>query len=160
MDLFSSALLGLVQGLTEFIPVSSSGHLILARQFLGIGEGSHALAFDAVLQLATALAVGWYFKADLWGLCRALWHKISGKAVEPENKTLFLALALGTIPAVFAGIFLEEKMDTVFRSSSLVAWTLIAGAVLMFCADRMGKQGSSISVRRGFLVGLFQILAL
>ncbi len=160
MDILSSALLGLVQGLTEFIPVSSSGHLILAREVFGIGEGAHALAFDAVLQLATAFAVGWYFRTDLLALCRAFWNKISGKTVDSQNQTLFIALALGTIPAVLVGIFLESTMETVFRSSSLVAWTLVAGALLMFCADRLGKQGNELSVKRGFFIGLFQVLAL
>ncbi|HEY4498731.1 MAG TPA: undecaprenyl-diphosphatase UppP [Candidatus Paceibacterota bacterium] len=160
MDILPSALLGLVQGLTEFIPVSSSGHLILTRELFGIGESSHALAFDAVLQLSTALAVGWYFRTELLALGKALWNKLSGKPVESHQQTLFLALALGTIPAVLAGLFLEETMNTVFRSSRLIAWTLIAGALLMFIADRVGKQGSEINLRQGFLVGLFQMLAL
>lgn len=160
MDVLSSVILGLVQGLTEFIPVSSSGHLILVREFFGMEVNGDALAFDAVLQLATAFAILWYFRADIRALIGAFFDKVSGKPGIPEHRTLFLALAFGTIPAVLAGLFLEETMETLFRSSTLVALMLLAGAALMFVADRLGKQTNDLTVVRGLGIGVYQALAL
>ncbi len=161
MDSILQALvLGLVQGVTEFIPVSSSGHLILVRDFFGIVATPADLAFDAVLQLATAISVAWYFRKDLINLLLAFGRKLQGHHVDEEYRVLFLSLVLGTIPAVLAGLLLEDSMETLFRSSTLVAWTLIVGAVLMYSADRIGSQKDGLTVRKGFFVGLFQVLAL
>lgn len=137
--------MGLVQGLTEFIPVSSSGHLVLVRNVLGL-VGGDALSVDAVLQLATILAVGVYFFKDFVSL-----HK---------DKTTLYAIIIGTIPALVLGLLLESKMETVFRSSYLVAWTLLFGSILMYLAERLAKQNQIITPRRGIVVGFFQALAL
>src|SRR3989344_1489466 len=160
MPWFDASVLGLIQGLTEFIPVSSSGHLILAREWLGMTPGASDLGFDAVLQLATSFAVLAYFRRDIAELARWFFTKISGKPIGENQQTLWLALAFGTIPAVLAGLLLESSMETIFRSSTLVAWTLLVGAALMFVADTFGKQGKELSLKKGFIVGLFQILAL
>lgn len=160
MSLFDASILGLVQGITEFVPVSSSGHLIFVREILGLQASASDLSFDAVLQLATALAVIAYFRKDLTALARSVWNLIFRGAVEPEQKTLFFALVIGTIPAVIAGLMLESYMETVFRSSMIVAWTLLAGALIMAVADRFAKQDKSLTIGRGFVAGLFQTLAL
>ncbi len=124
MNFIQSAVLGLVQGLTEFIPVSSSGHLIVARQIIGLPlVGS--LAFDAILQLATGLAVLIYFWKDIWNIIRY------------KNYKLFLALVIGSIPAVILGLLLQDYMDSAFRGTHIVAFALIAGAVLFYFAERM-----------------------
>lgn len=153
MDAWSAAVLGLVQGLSEFLPVSSSGHLILAREFLGLPM-ENGLAFDAMLHLATALAVILYFWKDLLGLILGLAHK------ERQSVTLVSALILGTIPAAVAGYFLESTMDTVFRSPVLVAGALVAGSIVFIVAERLARMDKPLSLGRGFGVGLFQIVAL
>lgn len=145
MNLFEATFLGLVQGLTEFIPVSSSGHLILAREFLGVSPVD-ALAFDAVLQLATVLAVAVYFLREVPQILR--------------DRTLLLALVLGTIPAVVVGLLLEGKMDTIFRNVHLVAWMLLLGAGVMWVAEWLAKQDKKVGVGRGLVIGLFQAFAL
>ncbi len=145
MSILDGFLLGLVQGLTEFVPISSSGHLIILRDFFDI-DGVNALAFDAVLQLATVLAVFVYFFRDL--------------IVIHKNKVMLYAVALGTIPAVVSGLFLEGYMETIFRSSALVAFMLICGSVLMYIADKRPLQNRELTVRSGFIVGLYQCLAL
>lgn len=159
MTTLDGIVLGLVQGLTEFLPISSSGHLLLVRVWLGINTES-GLAVDAVLQLATILAVGIYFWRDLWTLC-ITFLKILGRApVDQYHKTLLWAVILGTIPAAALGYFLESYMDTVFRSAILVAGTLVVGAILMWLAERFATQNQTLTVGKGWWVGVFQTLAL
>lgn len=147
-ETWAMVVLGLVQGLTEFLPVSSSGHLILAHDFLGVTE--YGLAVDAVLQLATVLAVVVYFAKDLWSI------------VAERKYVLALALIVGTIPAVIGGLFLEDIMATTFRSAHLVAYALIAGSVVMLVAEYGTRHVTDkvIGWKEGLVVGLFQCLAL
>jgi len=162
MTTIQAVLLGLVQGITEFLPVSSSGHLILAREALNL-QVPEGLAVDATLQLATVLAVIVYFRKDLLRIAQSALSMFRGESVEQHNKTLVLALIIGTVPAVLAGLYLEDTMDTVFRNAELVAFVLIAGAVFFTIAEyvyRHIETKKDLSVERGFVVGLFQVLAL
>ena len=142
--MISYLFLGLVQGLTEFIPVSSSGHLIALREIFFIHGND--LAFDAVLQFATILAVLVYFWKDLWGLLFD-WKKLR-------------IVILATIPAVIVGVLLEDYMETVFRNVILVALTLILGSVIMVAAEYFAKKNRELNVKNGIIIGLFQCLAL
>lgn len=159
MDIFSGLVLGLVQGLTEFIPVSSSGHLIIARDVFGFDK-NHGLAVDAILQLGTAFAVPIYFWKDLLKLLKSLISITLRREVEERTKILLYAVVVGTIPAVFVGLILEDFMETVFRSSLLVSGTLILGGILFLVAEKLGKQNRELTVKRGLFIGLFQIFAL
>lgn len=159
MSYFHGLILGLVQGLTEFIPVSSSGHLILVRQFFG-GASAGDLSVDAVLQLATVLAVLVYFWKDLWRLFVSFLRLLGKKEVVPQDKTLLYSIIIGTIPAVIFGLLLETKMETIFRNAHLVAYALIAGSALMYFAEKYARQNVSLTTKKGFVVGLFQCLAL
>jgi len=165
MTFIQSMILGFVQGLTEFIPVSSTGHLILFRDMMNLPL-ENSLSFDAILQLATGLAVLIYFWRDIRNL-------ILGR-----NKQLLIILIIGTIPAVAAGLFLESYMETVFRGTSVVAYALIAGAILFYVAERFSSKEiseksstlngvpnhsekfSEISFKKVLGIGLFQCLAL
>lgn len=159
MDAFSALILGLVQGLTEFLPISSSGHLILAREILGLQQ-EFGLAVDAILQLATILAVGIYFYKDLISLAKTAVFFILRKPIDQNIKTLLIAIILGTIPALIAGLLMEKTMETIFRSAELVAITLILGSILFWIAEKMAKQNKPLDTKKGFLIGLFQTLAL
>ncbi|MES2213628.1 MAG: undecaprenyl-diphosphatase UppP [Patescibacteria group bacterium] len=155
-------ILGFVEGLTEFIPVSSSGHLVIARQLLDANNAG-GLAFDAVLQLATSCALLLYFWRDIWRLKQTAWMWICRKPIEQKEKTLLCAIILGTIPAVIFGLLLEKKMDTVFRNVHLIALTLVLGSVLFWYAQRKSKQyveKKEPTLGRGIVVGFFQCLAL
>jgi undecaprenyl-diphosphatase len=160
MNYFESAFLGLVQGLTEFIPISSSGHLIIFRSVLGLEFSPSDLAFDAVLQLATAIAVLIFMRGELFGVFKYLVNKNQLTHDLEKYKILTKSLIVGTLPAVAAGIFLEDLMATSFRSVSIVAVTLLIGSVIMYVADRYTKAREELTIKRGFIVGLFQTLAL
>jgi len=158
MSFFEALILGLTQGLTEFIPVSSSGHLIIVHKLFG--TSGNDLMLDAVLQLATVLAVLVYFRKELWKLAKDTVCIVMQKPVEQKDKTLVGALFFGTIPALFLGLLLETKMETLFRSTHLVAYALLVGSVLMFFAERVKKVSNPLSVRKGIVIGFFQSIAL
>lgn len=159
MDIFSSIILGAIQGLTEFLPISSSGHLIIARDIFG-WQGNIDMAFDAILQLATVLALIVYFWDDILKLLKSLFLMIKRETVEQSEKIMIWSIIIGTIPAVIAGLLLETYMETVFRSALLVSIILIVGSGLMFFAEKFSKQDKELSIKKGFAIGFFQCLAL
>lgn len=162
MSTIEAVVLGIVQGLTEFLPVSSTGHLILARTLFGV-EGSYDLAFDAMLHLATATAVVVYFKKDIWLLTQALLRKLGRLPVNSKDEILLYSLLVGTIPAVILGLTLESLMESVFRSPLLVAGVLVAGSVFFMYAEWMYQntpRRNEMNIKNGFKIGLFQSLAL
>lgn len=168
MPLIQGIILGLVQGLTEFIPVSSSGHLLLTHALFGAGNTD--LAFDATLQLATVLAVLLYFWKDLLKVFVNFLKIISRKEVLPQERVMVWALLLGTIPAIVFGLLLESKMETVFRNTSLVAGALLFGSALMYFAERYYRgecrgltsagKAKELTILSGITIGLYQCLAL
>jgi len=158
-DFFSYITLGVVQGLTEFLPVSSTGHLIIARELLGI-SAEYGLAVDAVLHLATAFAVLMYFHKDILRLAKSCVSWVFGRGISRDDRTLTLALIIGTTPAVIIGLLFQENIETAFRSPELVAYALIAGSVLFFIAERLAKQMHHLTIPKGVAIGFFQALAL
>ncbi len=153
MTLIDGLILGLVEGLTEFLPVSSTGHLIVVRDLLGL-QISSGLAVDAVLNMAAVLAVVVYFFRDIVDIV------VGTLRGEREERTLLFALILGTIPAAAVGFFAEGAIATTFRSSLWVAAGLIAGSALFIIGERYANGRAELSAKKGFLVGLFQALAL
>jgi len=166
MGVIEAIILGVVQGLTEFLPISSSGHLILVREFFGF-DGVGALAFDAVLHFATALAVAAYFWKDILRLANSAVHLAMRRSVERVEKHMLMALAIATVPAVIFGVLLESLMEDAFRNTLLVAGTLAAGSLIMFFAEkwhvsriRIIGETDAPTPPRAFTIGLFQSLAL
>lgn len=162
MSWAESIILGLVQGITEFLPISSSGHLVLVRTVLETGV-EYGLAFDAVLHLATVLAVVVYFWRDLYVLGQTALRKLGRLPVNQEDEILLYALAIGTVPGVILGLVLESYLDYLFQTPVLVAIFLILSAVFFMVAEYVQfsrPPRSSVTVRRGFIIGCFQVLAL
>jgi undecaprenyl-diphosphatase len=162
MTILDAIILGIVQGLTEFIPISSSGHLILVREWLHINT-ENGLAFDAVLQLVTACAVLLYFWKDIKRLGMAAIDFVRGYEILENTKLELSALAIATVPAVVFGIILESYMETIFRSVLIVAIMLIMGAALMYLAEFVAKKrgyDENLTLPKAFTIGLFQCLAL
>lgn len=151
MDLFRALVLGVVQGVTEFLPVSSSGHLVVVRRLAGwVDEG---LAFDAALHLGTFLAVLLYFRSRWWEVLRG------------RNRALLLALAWGTLPAVLAGILGEAFIGRYFRSLTPIGLSFLVTGILLWWADRARSRGAATqeavaAPRRAFLIGVAQAFAL
>lgn len=162
MDITAALILGLVQGITEFLPVSSSGHLVLVREFLVLDD-ANALAIDAVLHLATTAAIALYFWNDIWVLIQTAIRKLGRLPVNEKDLTLLYALMIGTVPAVIVGLLLESTVEKYFTSSLIVVAILFIAAVFFMYAEwryyTKPPQGA-LTVRRGFLVGCFQVLAL
>ena len=160
MTALHALVLGVVQGLTEFLPISSSGHLILVPVLLGWPD--QGLAFDAVVHLGTALALLCYFGQDLLRLGRGA---LRGN---PADRRLVRALALGTVPAAAVGLVFGHVIETRLRSTAVVAWSTIVWALILWWADRRaaGPRGSRITgldqvgVGRGLAIGCAQAVAL
>lgn len=162
MDFFSAIVLGLVQGITEFLPISSSGHLVLVREFLVVDE-INQLAFDAILHLATTAAIIVYFWTDIWNLVQTVLRKLGRLPVNEKDLTLLYALLIGTVPAVIAGLLFESLIDSYLYSTLTVAIVLGLASCFFIYAEWRYYQNpprGTLTVRRGFMVGLFQVLAL
>lgn len=162
MTIIDAVLLGLVQGLTEFLPVSSTGHLILMREVLNL-QMEVGLAVDAVLHFATALAVLIYFRKDMYELFQSAQKIVRREAVEKTQSMLLYAILLGSVPAVVAGLLFEEHIGSTFRDPHLVAYVLLAGSALFVFAEIVNKRlgnATALTLKKGFYIGVFQALAL
>jgi undecaprenyl-diphosphatase len=149
--------LGIVQGLTEFLPISSSGHLILVPVVLGWPD--QGLAFDAAVHLGTGLALLCYFAPDLLRLAAG---SLAGR---PSDLRLVAALAAGTVPAAIAGVLFERAIEAYLRSAIVVALSTIVWGLVLWWADRQAARAGvhevhAVGIPRGFGIGMAQILAL
>ena len=160
MDLLAAALLGVVQGLTEFLPVSSSGHLILARAFFGWDADRFGLAFDVACHVGTLLAVVLYFRRDMAAMVLALPGALAGGPGEYER--LVRLIAAGTLPIVVVGLLFGGWLEGM-RSPVVVATTLALGGLGLIVAERLGTQvreATTIGYGEAAALGLAQASAL
>jgi len=153
MSIIEALVLGLVQGLTEFIPVSSSGHLLLAHELFGTTEST--LAFDVALHVGTLLALILFFRKDLWKLAKNVLEK------NAEGKLARL-LIIATIPAAIAGFLFGDYIDDNLRSPLVVALSLAIMGVIMLVVDRKvtPENKAEVTTKQGMIVGFAQIAAL
>lgn len=159
MNAFQAIILGLVQGLTEFLPVSSSGHLILVREIMGLPL-ANSLIFDVILHIATALAVIIYFRKELGRLCLTFYGLVLRHPnIDSKDKTLFWSIIIGALPAVIVGVVWGDALETLFRGTVMVVVTLLLGSVLFVVAEKYKRQTEVLTKKRGFIIGLFQLLA-
>lgn len=154
----SAAILGLVQGLTEFLPVSSSGHLVLGQRLLGINEPE--MLFDVALHIGTLAAVVVVFWRDLWSMLRGLWAR---DARGREGLRLLMLVVVGTVPAALVGLLFKDLFESLFASVAAVgAALLFTGCILM--STRLAgpaKRGvMATGPGRALWVGVFQALAI
>jgi undecaprenyl-diphosphatase len=164
-QLIQAVVLGIVQGLTEFLPVSSSGHLIVVPALLGWDDPFiESLAFSVMLHVATLLALLIYFRADWLRLIPAGLATLRDRSFrgDPDRKLAWL-LAASTVPAVIVGITLNDVIETTFREPRLVAITLVVGAAILWVADRLGsrrREMSSLTFPSAIGIGAAQAIAL
>lgn len=155
---YEVVVLALVQGLTEFLPVSSSGHLIVARLFLGTTDAA-STAFDAFLHLGTLGAVLVYYRRVWSGMVRGL---VIGDAEGKDKRELAAKLALATVPAAVIGYLFQSGIDWL-RSPRQVALQLLMTAAILWVTDRLRRPAKTIdraSFSDAFLIGLAQVVAL
>jgi undecaprenyl-diphosphatase len=160
MDLMQAFWLAIIQGLSEFLPISSSAHLILPSAVLGWPD--QGLAFDVAVHVGSLIAVVGYFRHDVSVLPRAWLGSIFLRRHSPESHLAWY-IALATVPAAVAGLFLGGFIETNLRSMSVIAFTTIFFGLLLAWADRRGGGGQSIeqfSWRTALVVGAAQALAL
>lgn len=161
--ILEAIILGIVQGLTEFLPISSSGHLILAQWATGwTGELMNNLTFDVALHVGTLVAVLWYFRQDWLRLGKASLNALRGKAPAHEARFVWY-LAFATIPAAILGMRYERVVETAFRDPLLVAAALVAGSLIIWLADHYSSQErrlASMTIGHSFFVGMAQAIAL
>lgn len=164
MSIWEAILLGLLQGLTEFIPVSSTAHLTLAGHALGlIAEPASWTAFLAVVQLGTLAAVIAYFRRDLWMMTTAVLRLRRGPEAAQDTRLAWM-VALGTVPIVVLGLALRDVIEGPFtKDLRVIASALIGLGLLLYLAERVGKRTKGMfDVRAGdaILVGATQAIAL
>ncbi|MFE6385218.1 undecaprenyl-diphosphate phosphatase [Nocardiopsis dassonvillei] len=162
MSLFEAVILGLVQGLTEFLPISSSGHLRVVSAFFGWPDPG--AAFTAVSQIGTELAVVIYFRQRVWAILSTWTRSLFNRELRSDiNARMGWYVILGSVPIVVLGLLLEDQIDSVFRDLRLIALNLIIFGVILGIVDRYSRKHRTLedlNVSRGMTFGLFQALAL
>lgn len=162
MSLLEAVILGLIQGLTEFLPISSSAHLRLTPALLGWPDPG--AAYSAVIQLGTTAAVIAYFRHDLLRLGKAVWEGVRQKnLVGTQEARLGWGVLLGTLPIAVLGLLLKDLIETHFRSLYVVAVSMIVLALVLYAAEKMAqhkRQVKDITIRDSLWVGAFQAVAL
>ncbi len=166
MSVFQAIVLGVVQGLTEFVPISSTAHLAIAQALLKIRDADLARSFDLVLHLGTALALIVSTRDLLLGIVSEALRAVTGQpAADETNRALLAPIVVGTIPGVLAGLFLLKRFDA-FRTLSTIGMAMMAACVYFLVAERVGERRSSserrlsgINLLDALLVGLAQAAA-
>ena len=158
---FEPIFLGLIQGLTEFLPISSSAHLRIVGEFFNTPLDPGA-TFTAITQIGTEFAVLLYFRAEILAIVQSLFKFFRTRDLEPQGR-LGLLILLGTLPIVIFGYVGQDSIRSTFRSLWLIAIVLIVFGLILGLADRVGpnrKELSSLSTRDAIFYGLAQSLAL
>lgn len=160
MDSIQLVILALIQGITEFLPISSSAHLILPKEILGWPD--QGLAFDVAVHVGSLLAVVIYFYGELWLIARDWCLSIAGKG-HTENARLGWYLIAATIPAGLCGLVFESFIETHLRSVWVITITMVVFGLYLGWADKTGRKNlalSSLTLKTALIIGLAQVLAL
>ncbi len=173
MDIIQAIILGMVQGLTEFLPVSSSAHLVIVPELLG---AQSSLAFDTLLHVGTLVAVVGYFWKDILAMIKAFLSSLKdlfrgkfreGVKEDPFKRMTWLVL-VGTIPAGLMGVLLKDQFESLFNSVTAVGFFLLITGVILWAAewinrknsDKKGKRIKEVSFTNSLVIGLFQGFAI
>jgi undecaprenyl-diphosphatase len=162
-DALKAAALGIIQGLTEFLPVSSTGHLIIAEKAMGVSQDRYGLAFDVALHMGTLLALLAFFGMTWVRLFTGGLRTLRDRSIrDPEGRLAWLIVA-GSIPAGVAGVLLESKVEDAFREPVLVASMLIAFSAVFVAAEALGRRTrttSQLGWMDALIIGVAQAVAL
>ncbi len=159
MDLFETVIIAIVEGLTEFLPVSSTGHMIIAQSLLGVESTPFVKAFTVIIQFGAILSV----------IC-LYWKRFFYPNAESQGKTywrsmfdFYARLVVGVLPAVVLGLAFNDFIESNLGNVQLVAWMLIIGGVFMLFCDRIFNKGSEdtkLTYKRAFMIGLIQCISM
>ena len=157
MDFIDSIILGIIQGLTEFLPVSSSGHLELGKAILGDQSvPKESLLFTVVLHFATALSTIVVFRKDIWSILKGILKFEWNDDLQFASK-----IAISMIPAVIIGVFFEKELEQLFVGNiMLVGCMLLVTALLLFLADKAKDTQKKVSFSNAFIIGVSQAIAM
>jgi len=157
MDFIDSIILGIIQGLTEFLPVSSSGHLELGKAILGDRSvPKESLLFTVVLHFATALSTIVVFRKDIWSILKGILKFEWNDDLQFASK-----IAISMIPAVIIGVFFEKELEQLFGGNiMLVGCMLLVTALLLFLADKAKDTQKKVSFSNAFIIGVSQAIAM
>ena len=160
MTLIQAIIYGAIQGITEFLPISSTAHLVLLPWFMGWNDPG--LAFDVALHAGTFIALIWYFRTEWIALIRATFRIIGGQRTGSDERMVML-IAMASVPGALAGFFGQELVETYLRSPLVIAFTLITLALVLVVAERTGRRErdlNSLTWTDAIVVGLAQATAL
>ena len=160
MTTLQIVVLAVVQGLTEFLPISSSGHLVLVPYLVAWTD--QGLAFDVAVHFGSLVAVCVFFREDILGLLRGSVRILGGDIDSPQSY-MAIAIALGTIPAAAAGLLFASWIEANLRVPSIIVYTLAGYGILMALADRFARRDKGIAevrIRDALIIGVAQALAL
>lgn len=159
MDLFETVIIAIVEGLTEFLPVSSTGHMIIAQSLLGVESTPFVKAFTVIIQFGAILSVICLY----W---KRFFYPNAGREGKSYWRSMFdfyARLVVGVLPAAVLGLAFNDEIEANLGNVQLVAWMLIVGGVFMLFCDRLFNKGSEstpMTPRRAFIVGLFQCISM
>ncbi len=157
-----SIILGVIQGLTEFLPVSSSGHLILTHRFLKFNLPDN-LFFDVALHLGTLLALSIFFKNDLLKYLKAILRSLKGLNFSDTDQKISWLILIASLPAALVGFFSEKIIERFFFSPTSIALSLIIGGILFIIFEKISQRNEpleKISFKSAMIIGLAQVLSL
>ena len=164
LELLEAIFLGVVQGLTEFLPVSSSGHLLLGQYFLGMDQARFGLTFDAAIHTGTVLAVISYFWRDLLRMAGAFLRSLRGPNFEERDQRMAYLILVATVPAGVIGLLFKSFFEgPAVRSPWLVAFNLVLVGVLFIVGEVVGRQNRTsdkLGFKEALAIGLAQTVAL
>jgi len=162
MEIINAIILGIIQGLTEFLPVSSSGHLEIAKAILGEEKvGEKSLLMTVVLHFATALSTIIIFRKDLIEIFLGNWKYSSLQSKNYEAFQFSLKIVLSMLPAVFIGVFFNDEIESLFGGTlTLVGSMLLVTGLLLFLADKAKSSEKNVGIKEAILIGISQAIAI
>ena len=161
MGWFEAVVLGVVQGLTEFLPISSSAHLRIVGEAFGWKDPG--AAFTAITQIGTEAAVLLYFRHDIWRIITAWVGSLAGRRKSDPDARMGWLIIIGSIPIIVLGLLLKDHIETTFRDLRIIAVALILFSLVLYWADRVGakkRELGDLTIGHGITFGLAQAMAL
>lgn len=164
MDILHAILFGIIEGITEFLPVSSTGHLTILEELLGYDINDPAMtAFTAFIQIGATLATVWYFRKDIWRVITSWVHGISGGDKDTPDYRIGWAIIVGSIPIAVIGLLFKDHIETTLRSMWVVAISLLGWSLVMYLTEKYARQNrkeKSTTWKDTLFIGFVQCIAL